>query len=70
MEKRDIHVGGGETMLYNADIALKITKHGIETIRNIQELMKENEIEEKLDPNIKIYRLSSNSDRRNPFLYI
>ena len=33
-------------------------------------LFKENEVEEKLDPKIKIYRLSSNSDRHNPFLYI
>ncbi|MCK5535560.1 MAG: glycosyltransferase [Bacteroidales bacterium] len=33
-------------------------------------LFKENEVEKRLDPNIKIYRLSSNSDRRNPFLYM
>ena len=32
-------------------------------------LFQENEVEEKLDPNIKIYRLSSNPDRHNPFLY-
>lgn len=30
-------------------------------------LFKENEIEKKLDPNIKIHRLSSNPDRHNPF---
>ncbi|MEA2047047.1 MAG: glycosyltransferase [Campylobacterota bacterium] len=33
-------------------------------------LFKENDVEKKLDPNIKIYRLSSHSDRHNPFLYI
>ena len=32
-------------------------------------LFQENEVEEKLDPNIKIHRLSSNPDRHNPFLY-
>ena len=33
-------------------------------------LFDENQIEERLDPNIKIYRLSSGSDRHNPFLYL
>jgi len=33
-------------------------------------LFKENQIEERLNPNIKIYRLSSISDRHNPFLYL
>jgi len=32
-------------------------------------LFKENEIEERLNKNIKIYRLSSGSGRHNPFLY-
>ena len=32
-------------------------------------LFKENEIEKKLNPNIKIHRLSSSPDRHNPFLY-
>jgi len=32
-------------------------------------LFKENQIEDRLDPNIKVHRLSSLSDRHNPFLY-
>ncbi len=34
------------------------------------ELQKSIQIEERLNPNIKIYRLSSGSDRHNPFLYL
>ena len=45
MKKKDIQTRGGETMLYNASVALKITKHGTEIIHNWQELMKEKEIE-------------------------
>lgn len=33
-------------------------------------LFKKNDVEEKLDPSIKIHRLFSHSDRHNPFLYI
>ena len=33
-------------------------------------LFQKNEVEERLDPNIKIHRLFSHSDRHNPFLYI
>lgn len=33
-------------------------------------LFKENQIEERLNPHIKIYRLSSHSSRYNPFLYL
>lgn len=33
-------------------------------------LFEENKVEERLNPNIKVHKLSSNSNRHNPFLYL